>query len=76
MTMFMRNNLAMQVISEVQSHFGEVIFKTVVPRSVRLAEAPSHGQPILEYEPGGLGTAAYKALASEFLERHPIAGTV
>ena len=76
MTMFMRNNLAMQVISEVQSHFGEVIFKTVVPRSVRLAEAPSHGQPILEYEPGGLGTAAYKALASEFLARHPVAGVV
>ncbi len=76
MTMFMRNNLAAQVIAEVQSHFGEVIFKTVVPRSVRLAEAPSHGQPILEYEPTGLGTAAYKALASEFLERHPVAGVV
>jgi chromosome partitioning protein len=74
MTMFMRNNLAMQVISEVQSHFGDVIFKTVIPRSVRLAEAPSHGQPILEYEPAGLGTAAYKALASEFISRHPVAG--
>ena len=73
MTMFMRNNLAAQVIAEVQAHFGEVIFKTVIPRSVRLAEAPSHGQPILEYEPAGLGSAAYKALASEFLARHPIA---
>ena len=74
MTMFMRNNLAFQVIAEVQAHFGEVIFKTVIPRSVRLAEAPSHGQPILEYEPGGLGSAAYKALATEFLARHAVAG--
>ena len=74
MTMFMRNNLATQVIAEVQAHFGEIIFKTVIPRSVRLAEDPSHGQPILEYEPGGLGSAAYKALAGEFLTRHPIAG--
>ncbi len=74
MTMFMRNNLATQVIAEVQAHFGEIIFKTVIPRSVRLAEAPSHGQPILEYEPGGLGSAAYKALAGEFLTRHPVAG--
>jgi len=72
MTMFMRNNLATSVISEVQTHFGEVIFKTVIPRSVRLAEAPSHGQPILDYEPNGLGSAAYKALATEFLQRHPL----
>lgn len=74
MTMFMRNNLAAQVIAEVQSHFGEVIYKTVIPRSVRLAEAPSHGQTIIEYEPAGLGAAAYQALAVEFLERHPLAG--
>ena len=70
MTMFMRNNLAMQVISEVQNHFGDVIFKTVVPRTVRLSEAPSHGKPIIEYEPTGLGSTAYKALADEFLARH------
>ena len=76
MTMFMRNNLATQVIAEVQSHFGDVIYKTVIPRSVRLAEAPSHGKPILDYEPSGLGTAAYKALAAEFLTRNPVAGTV
>ena len=72
MTMFMRNNLATQVIAEVQSHFGEVIFKTVIPRTVRLAEAPSHGKPIIEYEPAGLGATAYKALAEEFLARNPI----
>jgi len=74
MTMFMRNNLATMVINEVQTHFGDVIFKTVVPRTVRLSEAPSHGKPILEYEPGGLGATAYKALAEEFLARHQWAG--
>jgi chromosome partitioning protein len=72
MTMFMRNNLATQVIAEVQNHFGDVIFQTVIPRSVRLAEAPSHGKPIVEYEPNGLGAAAYRALADEFLARNPL----
>jgi chromosome partitioning protein len=70
MTMFMRNNLAQQVIHEVQQHFGQLLYKTVIPRSVRLAEAPSHGKPIIEYEPSGLGATAYKALAEEFLARH------
>ncbi len=69
MTMFMRNNLAQMVISEVQTHFGEILYRTVIPRSVRLSEAPSHGKPILEYEPNGLGSTAYKALADEFLRR-------
>jgi chromosome partitioning protein len=73
MTMFMRNNLASQVISEVQNHFGDCLYKTVIPRSVRLAEAPSHGQPITVYEPNGLGATAYRALAAEFLERNPVA---
>ena len=72
MTMFMRNNLATQVIAEVQNHFGDVIFRTVIPRSVRLAEAPSHGKPIMEYEPNGLGATAYRALAEEFLARNPL----
>lgn len=70
MTMFMRNNLAQMVIQEVQNHFGPLLFKTVVPRTVRLSEAPSHGKTILEYEPSGLGSTAYKAIAEEFLERH------
>ena len=69
MTMFMRNNLAQMVISEVQTHFGEILYQTVIPRSVRLSEAPSHGKPIIEYEPNGLGATAYKALAGEFLKR-------
>jgi chromosome partitioning protein len=71
MTMFMRNNLAQQVIAEVQSHFGDVIYRTIIPRSVRLSEAPSHGKPIIEYEPNGLGATAYRAFAEEFLSRHP-----
>ena len=70
MTMFMRNNLAQQVISEVQNHFGDIIYRTVIPRTVRLGEAPSHGKPITEYEPNGLGATAYRALADEFLARH------
>ena len=69
MTMFMRNNLAQQVITEVQSHFPETIYRTVIPRTVRLSEAPSHGKTIIEYDPGGLGSAAYRALAEEFLAR-------
>jgi chromosome partitioning protein len=69
MTMFMRNNLAQMVISEVQTHFGELLYRTVIPRSVRLSEAPSHGKPILEYEPNGLGATAYKAFTEEFLKR-------
>lgn len=70
MTMFMRNNLAQQVIAEVQKHFSSVVFQTIVPRSVRLSEAPSHGKTIFEYEPNGLGSTAYKALAGEFLKFH------
>lgn len=73
MTMYMRNNLANQVVAEVQNHFGPVVFKTVVPRTVRLSEAPSHGKTIIEYEPTGLGATAYNALADEFLVKHAIA---
>jgi chromosome partitioning protein len=69
MTMYMRNNLAQQVIGEVQKHFGNVVFKTIIPRTVRLGEAPSHGKTIFEYEPGGLGSTAYRYLANEFSVR-------
>jgi chromosome partitioning protein len=75
MTMFMRNNLAQQVVNEVQTHFGDVIFKTVVPRTVRLSEAPSHGKTIIEYEPSGLGSTAYNTLADELLARGVVATT-
>lgn len=69
MTMFMRNNLAQQVVAEVQTHFADVVFKTIVPRSVRLSEAPSHGKTIFEYEPSGLGATAYRALGQEVAAR-------
>ena len=71
MTMYMRNNLAHQVINEVQRHFGDYIFQTIIPRTVRLGEAPSHGKTIFEYESNGLGAAAYRSLAREFAQRHP-----
>ncbi len=70
MTMFMRNNLAQMVVQEVQNHFGSLLFQTIIPRTVRLSEAPSHGKTIIEYEPSGLGSTAYKALAEEFIARH------
>ncbi len=69
MTMYLRTNHANQVIAEIQKHYGDVIFKTVIPRTIRLAEAPSHGQPIIQYETTGLGAAAYRTLAKEFLAR-------
>lgn len=76
MTMFARTNLAQQVIDEVRKHFGEEVFETVIPRSVRLGEAPSFGKPIIEYEPGGVGAVAYRALADEFLRRHDLGAAV
>ncbi len=60
--------LSGQVVAEVRKHFGPKVFKTVVPRSVRLAEAPSHGVPITAYAPNSPGGAAYRALAEELLD--------
>jgi chromosome partitioning protein len=71
MTMFdSRTNLSSQVVGEVRNHFGERVYETVIPRSVRLSEAPSFGKSILEYDPNGAGANAYRALAREFLKRH------
>jgi chromosome partitioning protein len=71
MTMFDgRTNLSQQVVTEVRKHFGERVYETVIPRSVRLSEAPSFGKSILEYAPNGAGAIAYRALAREFLKRH------
>jgi chromosome partitioning protein len=53
----------------VRDHFQEVAFQTVIPRTIRFGEAPSHGRTILEHDPFGAGAAAYRALAVEFLER-------
>ena len=71
MTMFdVRTNLSSQVVEEVRKHFGDTVYKTMVPRTVRLGEAPSFGKPIIEYEPVGAGSIAYNTLAKEFIARH------
>jgi chromosome partitioning protein len=69
MTMFDgRTNLANDVVQEVRRYFPDQVFKTVIPRSIRLAEAPSYGQPISAYAPSSSGAQAYAALAREVLE--------
>ena len=64
-----RNNLANQVSAQLLQHFGDKVYRTIIPRNVRLAEAPSHGQPILQYDRGCQGALAYLALAGEMLNR-------
>ena len=69
-TMFdVRNNLANAVSAELVSHFGDKVFRTIIPRNVRVAEAPSHGQSIVGYDKGSRGAIAYLGLAGEVL-RH------
>lgn len=68
MTMFdSRTMLSQQVVQEVRRHFGSRVFRTIIPRNVRLSEAPSHGLPILAYAPKSPGDLAYRALAWELL---------
>ena len=70
MTMFDgRTNLSHQVVSEVRQHFAELVFETVIPRTTRLAEAPSFGKPIVHYDKYSAGAAAYEVLAQEVLRR-------
>ncbi len=64
-----RTRLSEQVTSEVRRHFGEQVFRTKIPRSVRLAEAPSYGQPISAFDPSSRGAVAYHRLAAELLDR-------
>lgn len=68
----MRTNLSEQVEKEVRTHFGELVFKTVIGRNVRLGEAPGFGKPIIEYDAASAGARAYVRLAREFLERNGI----
>src|SRR6266550_4655711 len=71
MTMFdSRTNLSAQVVAEVREHFAERVYQTVIPRTVRLSEAPSFGKSILEHDSHGAGAHAYRALAREFIRRH------
>ena len=64
-----RNNLANEVSAQLMMHFGDRVFRTIVPRNVRLAEAPSFGRPVLDHDPNSRGTLAYLALAGEMLRR-------
>ncbi|MBK9116690.1 MAG: ParA family protein [Betaproteobacteria bacterium] len=64
-----RNTLALNVTAELEKHFGDKLFRTIIPRNVRLAEAPSHGVPALKLEPQSKGALAYLALAGEMLRR-------
>lgn len=73
LTMFdPRTRLAQQVVEEVRTHFSQT-FTTIIPRAVRLSEAPSHGKSIFRYDPAGRAAAAYDALAAELLERVGVA---
>ncbi len=70
MTMYnMSTNLSQQVVQEVVKHFGDRVFETLIPRNVRLSEAPSYGKPIITYDPHCVGSAAYRNFAKEFLKR-------
>src|SRR6202044_2866284 len=66
LTMFdARNNLSHQVVSEIQNHFGDKVFQAIIPRNVRLSEAPSHCQTIFQYDPKSPGAKKYRELAVE-----------
>jgi chromosome partitioning protein len=68
-----RTNLAQQVVQEVINHFGDKVYETLIPRTVRLSEAPSFGQPIIVYAPRSTGAASYLELAKEFIRRRKLA---
>ena len=64
-----RTNLSQQVVAEVKKFFGDAMYNTIIPRNVRLAEAPSHGLPIISYDPSAIGAKAYQEFTNEFLKR-------
>ncbi|TVS15120.1 MAG: ParA family protein [Gammaproteobacteria bacterium] len=65
-----RNSLTRDVSRQLMQHFGERVYRTVIPRNVRLAEAPSHGMPVVVYDRISRGAVAYQALAGELIRRH------
>jgi chromosome partitioning protein len=74
LTMFdSRTNLSTDVVAEVNKHFPDQVFKSVIPRSIRLAEAPSYGLPISVYAPTSVGAVAYESLAKELLRGDGVA---
>ena len=70
----LRNRLAQQVENDARDALGELVFKTTIPRNVRVSEAPSYAQPVLTYDVSSKGSVAYRALAKEILARHPLVG--
>ncbi len=67
-----RTNLSRQVVEEVSTYFAAQLYKSVIPRSIRIGEAPSHGMTIFEHDPNGIGAKAYGDVADEFLARHSV----
>ncbi|MNT76843.1 Chromosome partitioning protein ParA [compost metagenome] len=70
-----RNNLSHQVVTEIKTHFGEKVFNAIIPRNVRLSEAPSHGQSIFEYDAKSVGAVRYLELAKEVVQRAEVKQT-
>ena len=64
-----RSTLSKQVVEEVRNYFGKIVFDTLIPRTVKLSEAPSFGQPITQYDPSGKGAQSYVDLAKEVINR-------
>lgn len=74
LTMYdVRNNLSQQVEADARATLGELVFRTMIPRNVRISEAPSYALPVLSYDTGSRGAEAYRALAKEMLLRHAVA---
>ena len=70
LTMFdKRNNLALQVVDDVRTHMGDKVYETIIPRNVRVSEAPSYGKPAILYDLNCAGSQAYLQLASEVIRR-------
>lgn len=70
-----RNRLSQQVETDARQNLGDLVFQTIIPRNVRVSEAPSFSLPVLSYDSASKGSEAYRALAAELLARHPIAHT-
>jgi chromosome partitioning protein len=66
-----RTRMHSQVVDELREHFGDMVFNTVISRSIRLSEAPSHGEPVILYDPGCTSSANYMNLARELTDREP-----
>ena len=67
-----RNNLANEVSQQLLDYFGDKVYQTIIPRNVRLAEAPSHGLPVITYDKSSAGALAYLSLAGEFLRKESL----